>query len=66
MEACLRSVIARIEVGDRKVRVSGDRTVLAAAAIGQNTGYQKVRGLVRNWRASRNKAANIYTFEIAA
>jgi site-specific DNA recombinase len=52
-QAYLRSVIARIEVADGKVRVFSDRTTLAAAAVGQNTGSPNVRGFVRNWRTRR-------------
>jgi site-specific DNA recombinase len=53
-QSYLRSVIARIEVGEGKVRVFSDRAALAAAAAGQHTGPQKVRGFVRNWRTRRD------------
>ena len=59
----LRSVIAQIEVGDRKIRVFGDKSTLAAD-IDQSTGAQNVRGFARGWRASWNKTANMHVIEI--
>jgi hypothetical protein len=58
--------LSQIEVGDGKVWVHSDKTALASAAdAGANTEAPRVRGFVRNWRASRNKTANMYAFEIA-
>src|SRR5262249_6613451 len=53
-KAYLQSVIARVEVDDRRIRVLSDRAALAAAATGQNTHTTKVRGFVRNWRTRRD------------
>ena len=49
----IRSVVSGITVGDGRIRIIGDRTVLAAAVSGQRTRYGFVRGFVREWRALR-------------
>jgi hypothetical protein len=44
----LGSVIDRIEVGDKKIRILGRKDALAAAVAGRPT--SRVRGFVREWR----------------
>jgi hypothetical protein len=46
----LRTVVARIEVGDDKIRIIGDRRDLAAAIAGPNAALGDVRPFVRKWR----------------
>ena len=54
-QAYLRSVVARIEVGDDRIRVYSDKTALAsAAAAGGAAPVPGVRGFVRNWRRERS------------
>ena len=48
-KACLRSVISRIEAYDQKLRIIGDKGVLA----GRQTQTGNVRGFVRKWRSVR-------------
>ena len=48
-KAYLRAVISTIEIDDDKIRIIGDKTVLAAAIAGQNTSHENVRGFVRKW-----------------
>jgi chromosome segregation ATPase len=53
-QAYLRSVVARIEVGDDRIRVYSDKTALASAAAASGTAPGPgVRGFVRNWRTRR-------------
>ncbi len=49
----IRSVISGITVGDGRIRIIGDKTVLAAAVSGQRNRNGFVRGFVREWRALR-------------
>ncbi|MFO1150382.1 MAG: hypothetical protein U1E62_18545 [Alsobacter sp.] len=51
-KAYLRSVIDRIEVDDKAIRIIGDTNTLAAAVAGRPTAAANVRGFVRKWRAS--------------
>jgi hypothetical protein len=46
----LRSVIARIEVGARTVRIIGEKATLADVVAGRQTQQSNVRGFVRKWR----------------
>ena len=52
--AYLRSIISCIEVGDEKIRIIGDRSVLADAVSGRNTPEGSVRPFVRKWRARQD------------
>jgi site-specific DNA recombinase len=64
-QAYLRSGVAQVEVGDGKVWVHSDKTALASAATaGAHTEAPRVRGFVRNWRASWNKTTNSHVIEI--
>lgn len=49
----IRSVVSGITVGDGRIRIIGDKTVLAAAVSGQRNRNGFVRGFVREWRALR-------------
>jgi site-specific DNA recombinase len=53
-KAYLQSVISQIEVDDEKVRIIGDKAILAGVIAGRQTGEGRVRGFVRNWRARRD------------
>ena len=53
-KAYLQSVISEIEVDDEKVRIIGDKAILAGVIAGRQTGEGRVRGFVRNWRARRD------------
>jgi site-specific DNA recombinase len=53
-KAFLRSVISQIEVDDDKIRIVGDKAILAAVIAGGETGETQVRGFVRKWRARRD------------
>ena len=53
-KAYLRSVIARIEVADDKVRIIGEKATLAAVIAGNAAETPHVRGFVRKWRARRD------------
>ena len=50
----LGSVLDRIEVDDRAVKIIGNKQVLAAAVTGQNTAPARVRGFVRKWRTRQD------------
>jgi len=50
----LRSVISQIEVDDDKIRIVGDKAILAAVIAGRQTQGANVRGFVRKWRARRD------------
>lgn len=50
----LGSVLERIEVGHDIVKIIGNKQVLAAAVIGQNTAPANVRGFVRKWRTRQD------------
>jgi site-specific DNA recombinase len=50
----LRSVISHVEVDDDKIRIIGDKAVLAAVVAGRQAQTTNVRGFVRNWRARRD------------
>ncbi len=49
----IRSVVSGITVGDERIRIIGDKSVLAAAVSGQRSANGFVRGFVREWRALR-------------
>jgi site-specific DNA recombinase len=53
-KAWIGSLITRIEVDDDRIRVIGEKPVLAAAVTGQNPPSPAVRGFVRNWRARQD------------
>ena len=50
-KAYLRSVVSRIEVGDHKIRIIGEKASLADVIAGRQTAGGNVRGFVRKWRA---------------
>ena len=50
-QAYLRSVVARVEVKQNRIRIYSDENALAAAIAGNASG---VRGFVRNWRTRRD------------
>jgi site-specific DNA recombinase len=52
--AYLRSVISLIEIDNDKVRIIGDKAILAAVITGRQPPGTNVRGFVRNWRARRD------------
>ena len=52
-KAYLQSVISQIEVDDEKVKIIGDKAILAGVIAGRQTGEGRVRGFVRDWRARR-------------
>ncbi len=49
-KAWLKAMISRIEVGDDKIRIFGEKAALEAALTGRPSHLPKVRGLVREWR----------------
>ena len=53
-KAYLRSVISHIEVDDDKIRIVGDKAILAAAIAGRQAPSDNVRSFVRKWRARRD------------
>jgi site-specific DNA recombinase len=50
----LRSLIARVEVDDRTVRIIGEEAKLADVIAGRQTKQADVRGFVRKWRTRRD------------
>ena len=55
----LRSVISHIEVDDDKIRIVGDKAILAAAIAGRQAPSDNVRGFVRKWRARKEGAQGL-------
>jgi site-specific DNA recombinase len=53
-KAYLRSVISRIEVDDRAVRIIGEKAALADVIAGRAAQSAGVRGFVRKWRARKD------------
>ena len=53
-KAFLQSVISKIEVGDDRIRIVGEKGTLAAVIAGRQTGQAPVRGFVSKWRARRD------------
>ena len=47
----LRSVVDRIEVDDRAIRIVGDKTRIEQAAGGNRSAVSGVRSFARNWYA---------------
>jgi hypothetical protein len=56
-KAYLRSVISRIEVDDRVVRIIGEKAALADVIAGRGTQPNRVRGFDRKWRARSDSNA---------
>ena len=50
LKAWLRSILGSIVVGDKAIRITGSKEVLAGAVTGRNSARQNVRGLVPEWR----------------
>ena len=50
-KAYLRAIVSRIEVGDKNIRIIGEKTALERAVTTTLTGGIPVSGLVRNWCA---------------
>jgi site-specific DNA recombinase len=50
----LRSVISHVEVDDDKIRIIGDKAVLAGVVAGRQAQTTNVSGFVLNWRARRD------------
>ena len=48
--AYLRSIVDRIEVDDHEIRIIGDKSTVAQAIAGHETGQSRVRSFERNWR----------------
>jgi hypothetical protein len=48
------TVISQIEADDDKVRIIGDKPILAAVIAGRQNQTAQVRGFVRKWRARRD------------
>lgn len=63
--AYLRSVIDRIAVDDRVVRIIGDTTTLEQVVAGKSVPAAEVRSLAGNWRTIQNKTTNSYVIEIS-
>ena len=54
----IRSVISGITVDDGRIRIIGDKTVLAAVVSGQRNRNGFVRGFVREWRTVEGEDEN--------
>ena len=54
----IRSVVSGITVGDGRIRIIGDETVLVAAVTGQRNRNGFVRGHVREWRTLAGENEN--------
>lgn len=54
LKAWLRSILGRIVVGDKTIRITGSKEVLASAVTGRNSACQNVRGFVPEWRARKD------------
>ena len=48
---CVRMLVDRVEVGDRRIRITGSRTALARAAMAGDSLGQQVPKAEREWRA---------------
>ncbi len=53
-KSCLRTVLSRIEVGDQRIRIIGERAALADAITGRTVAGGPARGFVLKWRARRD------------
>ena len=53
-QAYLRAVITRIEIGDTRIRIIGEKDALADAVSGRTAPAGLVRASVRKWRARRD------------
>ena len=62
-KAYLRSVISRIEVDDKTVRIIGEKASLVDVIAGRQTHAGNVRGFVRKWRAEEDELRNSYLIE---
>ncbi len=56
--AYLQSLINVIEVDDTQIPIKGSETCSKVPAWPAGTGPIRVRGLITEWRAIRNKTAN--------
>jgi hypothetical protein len=64
-KAYLGSIIDRIEVDDREVRVVGRKDVLEQAIFAIRQGEAGVHSFVPEWRAKRDETVNTYVIAIA-
>jgi site-specific DNA recombinase len=64
-KAYLGSIVDRIEVGDRKVRIIGRKDALEQAVLAKGGAATGVRSFVRKWRAVQDETANNYVIEVA-
>lgn len=63
-KAYIGSVVDRIEVDDRKVRILGRKDVLEQCVMAGIKPGGAVRSFVRGWLANRNQDANRYVLVI--
>jgi site-specific DNA recombinase len=54
VKAWLRSILGSVVVGDKTIRITGSREILASAVTGRNSARANVRGLVPEWRARKD------------
>jgi hypothetical protein len=59
-KAYIKSVVDKVEVDDRAIRIVGDRATLEQVIAGGENAGPNVRSFVPKWRAIRNKTANSY------
>ena len=63
-KAYIQSVVDRIEVDDGVVRIIGAKSTLEHAIAGKVVASGSVRRCVPKWRATQDKTANTYVFDI--
>jgi site-specific DNA recombinase len=64
-KSCIRSIIDAIKVDDNAIRIIGRRDMLQEVIADKQTANGNIRGFVRKWHASQNKAANPCVIGIA-
>lgn len=54
LKAYLRSILGSVVVGDKTIRITGNKEVLASAITGRASARANVRGLIPEWRARKD------------
>ncbi len=60
----IQSVVERVEVDDKVIRIVGDKATLEQALAGRAMVPGSIRSRVPKWRATQDKTANTYIIEI--
>ena len=63
-KAYLGSIIDRVEVDDREIRIVGRKDILEQAVLANGGAVPGVRSFVRKWRAGQDETANTYVIEV--